>query len=84
MAATLRRVRRADLIVAPKRLGLFARIPGLIRPIVDRIGFPGSTIPDAIAQASPTRWNRPRRRPAVWANYVRAPDFWGTPPRTLR
>lgn len=49
--------RRADLIVVPKQLGLVARIPGLIRPIVDRIGFPGSTIPDAIAQASPTGWN---------------------------
>ncbi|MFC9876225.1 SDR family NAD(P)-dependent oxidoreductase [Nocardia salmonicida] len=49
--------RRAELIVVPKRLGPLARIPGLIRPIVDRIGFPGSTIPDAIAQASPTGWN---------------------------
>ncbi|MFD4353320.1 SDR family NAD(P)-dependent oxidoreductase [Nocardia sp. NPDC058518] len=49
--------RRAELIIVPKRLGLLARIPGLIRPLVDRIGFPGSTIPDAIAQASPTGWN---------------------------
>ncbi|MGW4533087.1 SDR family NAD(P)-dependent oxidoreductase [Nocardia sp. NPDC004340] len=49
--------RRADLIIVPKRLALLARIPGLIRPIVDRIGFPGTTIPDAIAQASPTGWN---------------------------
>lgn len=44
--------RRAKLIVVPRSNALFARIPGLIRPVVDRIGFPGSTIPDAIARAS--------------------------------
>jgi NAD(P)-dependent dehydrogenase (short-subunit alcohol dehydrogenase family) len=48
---------RADLIVAPKKLALPARIPGLIQPLVNRIGFPGNTIQDAIANASPTGWN---------------------------
>lgn len=45
--------RRADLVVVPKTNALFARIPGLIRPIVDRIGFRGNTIPEAIALATP-------------------------------
>lgn len=48
--------RRKPLIVAPKSNSLFARIPGLIRPIVDRIGFRGNTIPDAAALASETGW----------------------------
>ena len=48
--------RRANLIVAPRRNALVARIPGLIRPLVDRIGFPSTTVPDAIAQSSPTGW----------------------------
>ncbi|WP_278265769.1 SDR family NAD(P)-dependent oxidoreductase [Nocardia sp. AG03] len=53
--------RRADLIVIPKTNSLFARVPGLIRPIVDRIGFRGTTIPDAIATASPSGWNSSAR-----------------------
>ncbi|GEE03021.1 short-chain dehydrogenase [Gordonia spumicola] len=48
--------RRKPLIVAPKRNALAARIPGLIRPIVERIGFRGTTIPDAAALASATGW----------------------------
>lgn len=48
--------RRSPMIVAPRRNALLARIPGLIRPAVDRIGFPGTTIPDAIAQATDTGW----------------------------
>lgn len=43
--------RRAPLIVAPKRNSLFARIPGIVGPIVDRIGFRGTTIPEATALA---------------------------------
>jgi NAD(P)-dependent dehydrogenase (short-subunit alcohol dehydrogenase family) len=48
---------RAALVVAPKKLGLAARIPGLMRPVIDRIGFPGTRIQDAMAQASPSGWN---------------------------
>lgn len=48
--------RRKPLIVAPKSNSLFARIPGLVRPIVDRIGFRGNTIPEAAALASETGW----------------------------
>ncbi|MGA5541510.1 SDR family NAD(P)-dependent oxidoreductase [Mycobacterium sp. NPDC051198] len=44
--------KRSDLIVAPKSLALTARIPGIVRPFVDRIGFPGTTIRDAIALAA--------------------------------
>jgi NAD(P)-dependent dehydrogenase (short-subunit alcohol dehydrogenase family) len=40
---------RSDLIVAPKSLSLTARMPGIVRPIVDRFGFPGNTIRNAIA-----------------------------------
>ena len=44
--------KRSDLIVAPKSLALTARIPGIVRPLVDRFGFPGTTIRDAIALAA--------------------------------
>ncbi|WP_245546107.1 SDR family NAD(P)-dependent oxidoreductase [Nocardia higoensis] len=49
--------RRSDFLVIPRRNALFARIPGLIRPVVDRIGFPGRTVVDAIEQASASGWN---------------------------
>lgn len=48
--------RRASMIVAPRTNALAARIPGITRPLIDRIGFPGNTIPDAIAQVSGTGW----------------------------
>jgi NAD(P)-dependent dehydrogenase (short-subunit alcohol dehydrogenase family) len=51
--------RRKKMVVVPKSATLVAKAPGLFRRIVDRIGFPGSTIPDAIAQASSTGWNKP-------------------------
>lgn len=44
--------RRSSMIVCPKRNALFARIPGLVRPLVDRVGFPGRTVPDAIDLAT--------------------------------
>lgn len=44
--------KRSDLIVVPKSLALTARIPGIVRPFVDRLGFPGTTIRDAIALAA--------------------------------
>lgn len=49
--------RRSDFIVIPRRNALFARIPGVIRPLIDRIGFPGRTVVDAIERASPSGWN---------------------------
>ncbi|QLL05353.1 SDR family NAD(P)-dependent oxidoreductase [Mycobacterium vicinigordonae] len=42
---------RSDLIVAPKALSVTARIPGIVRPFVDRFGFPRTTIRNAIALA---------------------------------
>lgn len=44
--------RRAHMIVPTRQNALLARIPGFIRPLVDRIGFRGNVIPDAIAQAT--------------------------------
>jgi NAD(P)-dependent dehydrogenase (short-subunit alcohol dehydrogenase family) len=48
--------RRSALIVPTRMNAIAARIPGLVRPLVDRVGFPGNTIPDAIAQASEAGW----------------------------
>ncbi len=47
---------RSALIVPTRQNALAARVPGLVRPLVDRIGFRGTTIPDAIAQASASGW----------------------------
>lgn len=44
--------RRADVIVPTRMNAIVARIPGLIRPVIDRIGFRGNTIPAAIELAS--------------------------------
>ncbi|OHV56579.1 hypothetical protein [Pseudofrankia sp. BMG5.36] len=49
--------RRAHVIVSPRKNALVARAPGVFRPVIDRIGFHGSTVPDAIAHASSTGWN---------------------------
>ncbi|MDO0916641.1 SDR family NAD(P)-dependent oxidoreductase [Streptomyces sp. DT2A-34] len=51
--------RRADLIVVPKSLTLAAKAPGLFRPIVERLGFRGQTVPRAIGLASATGWHNP-------------------------
>ena len=50
--------RRAKLIVPTRENALAARIPGLVRPFVERFGFRGTTIPDAIAQSSEAGWVR--------------------------
>jgi len=51
--ATIRGIERRSPLVVPSRTNaLVARIPGLVRPLVDRIGFRGTTIPDAIALAT--------------------------------
>lgn len=44
--------RRSDLIVPTRQNAIVARVPGLVRPILDRIAFRGTTIPDAIAHAA--------------------------------
>lgn len=49
--------RRRPMVVIPKSHALVAKAPGLARPIIERIGFRGTTIPDAIAQSSSTGWN---------------------------
>ncbi|MBY8867926.1 SDR family NAD(P)-dependent oxidoreductase [Streptomyces sennicomposti] len=48
--------RRSPMIVVPRRIAPAARTPGLVRPLVDRIGFRGTTVPDAIARATETGW----------------------------
>ena len=58
---------RSALIVAPESNALVARVPGLIRPFVDRFGFRGNTIPEAITLANETGWisgHTARRTPA--------------------
>lgn len=47
---------RSKMIVVPRSNRLVARSPGLIQPLIDRIGFKGTTIPDAIARSSDTGW----------------------------
>ena len=49
--------RRADIVISPKANTLIAKMPGIFRPVIERIGFRGTTIPDAIAKASSTGWN---------------------------
>ena len=49
--------RRADIVISPKANTMIAKMPGIFRPVVERIGFRGTTIPDAIAKASSTGWN---------------------------
>jgi hypothetical protein len=51
--------RRADLIVVPRPLTLTAKAPGVFRPIVERPGFRGQTIPRAIGLASAAGWHNP-------------------------
>ncbi len=51
---------RSNLVVPTRSTALVARIPGLVRPLVDRIGFRGNTIPDAVAQASASGVAAPR------------------------
>jgi len=49
--------KRSSLIVPTSSNALVARIPGLVRPLVDRIGFRANTIPEAIALAKPAGSN---------------------------
>lgn len=61
VAATVRGIqRRSRTIVVPRASRIPAMAPGVFGPLLDRIGFRGSTIPDAIAAASPSGW-APRR-----------------------
>jgi NAD(P)-dependent dehydrogenase (short-subunit alcohol dehydrogenase family) len=49
--------RRSELIVVPKTLGLAARAPGFVRPIIERLGFRGSSIARASELASSSGWH---------------------------
>lgn len=40
--------KRSSLVVCPKRNTLVARTPGMFLPLIERIGFPGRTVPEAI------------------------------------
>jgi len=52
--------RRAELIVVPKTLTPTAKAPGIFRPILERLGFRGSTIAQAIELAASSGWNDSR------------------------
>ena len=43
--------------MVPKTLTLTAKAPGLFRPIIERLGFRGSTIARAIELASSSGWH---------------------------
>lgn len=43
--------RRRRMIVCPRRNAFFARIPGLVQPFVDRVGFSDRTVRDAATRA---------------------------------
>ena len=43
--------RRSDMIVAPKRIGLIARAPGVFRKAVEVLGFKDSEIEQAVTAA---------------------------------
>lgn len=45
--------RRAKTVVAPKSYSSVAKVPGIFRPIIDRIGFTDHTIARASASAYP-------------------------------
>lgn len=61
VAAVVNGIEKRSALVVPTRTNaLVARIPGLVRPVIDRIGFRGTTIPDAMAQASTSGWANPR------------------------
>lgn len=49
---------RADMIISPKTNTMVAKMPGIFRTLIERAGFHGTTIPDAIAKASGTGWNQ--------------------------
>jgi len=40
--------RRSAQVVSPRRMRLTSLAPGLLRPIIDRFGFPRTTVPEAI------------------------------------
>lgn len=51
---------RAEQIIIPKTLIPTAKAPGLFRPLIERIGFPGASIQRAIELASPRGWHDSR------------------------
>jgi len=51
--------RRADMVVVPKRNTIIAKAPGLFRRFIERAGFRGKNIQQAIKLASSTGWNLP-------------------------
>lgn len=52
--------RRSALVVVPRSNAVFARVPGVVRPFVDRFGFKDATIRDALAKANESGWISPR------------------------
>jgi len=53
--------RRADMVVVPKRNTIIAKAPGLFRSFIERAGFRGENIQQAIKLASSTGWNLPAK-----------------------
>ncbi|MDQ4032313.1 MAG: SDR family NAD(P)-dependent oxidoreductase [Actinomycetota bacterium] len=70
--------RRADLIVVPKRNLIVAKAPGIFRPLIERLGFRGSTLLRALQLASSAdRHDREADgRPLLADSDLRA-DQWG-------
>jgi hypothetical protein len=53
--------RRADMVVVPKRNTIIAKAPGLFRRFIERAGFRGKNIQQAIKLASSSGWNLPAK-----------------------
>jgi hypothetical protein len=53
--------RRADMVVVPKRNTIIAKAPGLFRRFIERVGFRGKNIQQAVELASSTGWNLPTK-----------------------
>lgn len=49
--------RRSDLIVVPRSLALTAKAPGLLRHVIERLGFRTQTISRAMELAAPSGWH---------------------------
>lgn len=57
---TLRMIeRREAMATVPGRISLVAKAPGLVRPVIERLGWRGTTVERAVAAAAPSGWNDP-------------------------
>lgn len=54
--------RRAKTTVVPRRLKTVALFPGIMRPVIERIGFNDQDIREAVEAADPSGWSDPEAR----------------------